>query len=122
MLPTIISRSQAFYVHSYYPSLPQISGLEDMFKFYPFHDYITAKEFTDNLKQWQKDNGLSTEETFEYAQDYLEQLLKSNISDTKITNSITSTIMKFEDAKKMTRSNFKDFVIYENLTYKIYKD
>lgn len=122
LLQTIISRSQAFYIHSKELPLPELNGIEEVFKYYPYRDYQSTKEFTQRLEDWQKENKLTLEQTIDYSQEYLKNLLETNINDKNTTNTITSDIFKFEEARKMAQTKFKDFVIYENLTYKLYKD
>lgn len=122
LLPTILSRSQSFYVHSKEEQLPEITGLEDAFKNYPCQNYSDAKEFIDSLSQWQVHNKLDMQTVVKYVQNYLKNILKENLDNKFVTNTITSDIMKFEDARKKSQAKYKDGIIWENLTYTIYKD
>ena len=122
LLPTIISRSQSFYIHSKRPDMSYLDGLQDLFNFYPCYDYTRAKDFIEKLKNWQISNDLQFTETMDYVQNYLKQMLETNINNCTLTNKITSDIIKFEKAKNMVQSSFKDYIIFEDLTYKIYKD
>lgn len=122
LLPTIISRSQAFYIHSLMPELEKIDGLENVFKYYPYNDFVSTNDFLKRLQNWQNEHNLSLEKTLDYAQNYLETLLKANINNVYLTNKITKNICDFEDGKKKLRFKFNDQPVWENLLYTIYKD
>lgn len=122
LLPTIISRSQAFYVNAPKRELNKIDGLENVFKYYPYNDFVSTNDFIKRLQNWQNDNNLSLDVTLDYAQNYLEDLLKANIDNVYLTNKIIKNIRDFEDGKKKLRFNFHDKPVWENLLYTFYKD
>ena len=122
LLPTIISRSQAFYVNAPKQELNKIDGLENVFKYYPYNDFVSTNDFIKRLQNWQNDNNLSLDVTLDYAQNYLEDLLKANIDNVYLTNKITKNIRDFEDGKKKLKFNFHDKPVWENLLYTFYKD
>lgn len=122
LLPTIISRSQAFYVHSQNVESDEIEGIDEVFKYYPYNDFASASEFLNRLQNWQSKNDLTLERSLDYAQKYLKKLLISNINNVYFTNKITKNIRDFEDSKKKLRFNFNELPVLENLMYTIYKD
>lgn len=111
IISTIVSRSQVFYVPSFFKESTTISGVKSIFEDYP--DYQPAKlfEYSNNFQSILKDY----ENLFDKCQNYLLSLLKANYNDNLAKQHILEDIKIFEQAKKKYKLSIKPEIIADDL-------
>ena len=117
ILPTIVSRSQAFYVADSKNSVYNVAFFEKYFEQYPKFDKDCALDFAQTLYSYQIENNLEPAFIIDCIQYYLTQLIKANIGNSILLNEIYKDIEKTEISKKMIESYIKEQTVYEDLAF-----
>lgn len=116
VLPTIISRSQCFFVPSKVINNEYgYSNIEDVFTNYFEFERKDVFDISQKLQDLSKE--IPTETILEEIQNYMLSLLKSNPQRTEIIKHIETV----EEAKKQAKLNLKPVNIFDDLCLKIVK-
>lgn len=117
LISTIISRSQTFIVPSFDREQYDFSFFSEEMKYYPEFELKDAIPFAYKLAQYQKDSGYTPYYILDCMQQYIKELIKSNLSNTQFLQKGYKDIDKIEESKKMLNAYIKDSVVYENLAF-----
>lgn len=117
LIPTIVSRSQAFYVPGIFDEEYKVDFLMDLFKYYPEFSVNDAVDFSNYLYDYQHKNDLNPYYILDCIQFYLSEILKRNLNNKKLTKKIYRDIAKIQTSKKMLDSYVKEQTVYEDLAF-----
>jgi DNA polymerase III delta prime subunit len=113
LIETIISRSQSFFVPSFETENKDYKAIEEIFSDYLTFERKNSLDFAQNLFLLSKENG--SEKTLTEIQNYLLDLLKSNLNNNTAKNKILSDIKKVELAKKMINNHINPQLAFEDM-------
>lgn len=117
LLPTIVSRSQAFYTADTKYVNYDTGFLKKYFENYPAFNKNSALDFSQELLNYQKNNELEPMYIIDCIQYYLTEILKANIQNQILSNKIFKDLEKTENSKKMLRAHIKEQTVYEDLAF-----
>lgn len=117
IISTVVSRSQCFFVPSKTDEPQDFEIVKDFMENYFEIDKNEVLEFNDNLYNLSKEYGI--EKVLTQMQNYLVNVLKSNLSNKILKIKILSDINKIEKAKKELRTGMLDHIVLESLSYSL---
>ncbi|MBR6162340.1 hypothetical protein IKQ26_00385 [bacterium] len=116
LISTVISRSQTFIVPAFEREEYDLSFFSQVLNNYPSFSYSEAIPFSQALLKYQKDSGYTIFYILDCMQQYIKELIKSNLNNEPFVKKGYRDIEKLEEFKKMSDAFIKDNVIYENLS------
>ncbi len=117
LIPTIVSRSQSFYMADTKHSEYVVDFFSKFFNQYPKFNKETALDFAQCLYNYQTENNLEPEYIIDCIQYYLLELLKNNYSNKFLAKKIYKDLEKTESSKKMLEAHIKEAPVYEDLAF-----
>ena len=117
IISTVVSRSQCFFVPSQKDEPQNFELVENFMKNYFEIDKNEVLDFNDNLNNLAKEHGI--ENVLTQIQNYLVNILKSNLNNKTLKLKILSDINKIEKAKKELKVGMLDAIVIENLSYEL---
>ena len=108
IIPTIVSRSQAFFVSGFEKSESNISDIAELMRNYPDFNENDELKISDKLMEISEKNGQNLSDTLDGIQNYLVRLLENNFQNKIFSKKIMSDIDKLHDISNMLRSNIKE--------------
>lgn len=121
LLPTIVSRSQVFYVPDTKIYQYNTDFLNQPFHSYPYIPKEKAVDLAQYLLNYQLENNLEPAYILDSIQYYFTELIKSNINNQVMVNIIFRDIEKIQESKKMIKSYIKEQTVYEDLAFYLTK-
>lgn len=113
LIDTIISRSQSFFVPSYDLEDRKYSSIESVFSDYLDFERKNYLDLAQKLFLLSKDHG--SEKILDEIQNYMLELLKSNIENSRLQSKILSDIQTVENTKKQIAARLLPQVALENM-------
>ncbi|MBR1753891.1 hypothetical protein IJ732_03560 [bacterium] len=111
IIPTILSRSQAFFVPSFNKDKLTFSGVKSIFEDYPNFEASKLFEYSQTLQ-----NSLKlSENIFDKCQNYLLSVLKTNIGNNVVKQRVIEDVKIFEQAKQKYKLGIKPDIIADDL-------
>ena len=117
LLPTIVSRSQAFYMPDAKKEEYSTEFFQKYFNNYPNFNKESALDFSQTLLSYQTENNIEPMYVIDCVQYYLTELLKANIHDEFLVKKIYKDIEKTKNSKKMLQAYIKESTVYEDLAF-----
>lgn len=117
MISTIVSRAQCFYVPSMLDEDRDFSIVKDAMDGYLELERNEVLDFYDKILELVKDNEPQT--VFTQMQNYIEALLKTNISNSALKIKLIKDLKSIETAKKEDKLNMNIQTILETLSFKM---
>ena len=115
LISTIISRSQTFIVPAFEREEYDLSFVSGLLKNYPSFPYSEALPFVQALSKYQKESGYTPFYILDSMQQYIKEMIKTNLNNKQFVKKGCQDIEKIEEFKKMLNAYIKDSVVYENL-------
>jgi len=117
IINTIVSRAQCFYVPSLKEENKDFSLVNDLMEEYPEIERDSVLNFYEKLINLSKENNVDTILT--QMQNYILQLLKSNINNNQLKIKLIKDLKEIEIAKKENSLNMNTQTIFETLSFKM---
>ena len=117
MIETVVSRAQCFYVPSMKDEDKDFSLVNDLMDGYLELERSEVLDFNDKISALTKEN--DAEVVFTQMQNYIENLLKSNLDNRALKVKLIEDIKAVETAKKENRLNINIQTIVETLSFKM---
>ena len=113
LIDTIISRSQSFFIPSYERDNQDFSNIQEVFEDYLTLERKNSISFAQNLFLLSKTYG--NEKILIEIENYLLNLLKSNLENPQAKNKILADIKKVELSKKMIENHINPQLAFEDM-------
>ena len=117
MISTIVSRAQCFFVPSFKEEDRDFSIVKETMAGYLSLERNQVLDLNDGILNLTKDNGASI--VFNQIQNYMTELLKSNLENRGLKMKILHDINSVEKAKRELRLNMNIQTIVENLSFEL---
>lgn len=117
MIETVVSRAQCFYVPSMKDEDKDFSLVNDLIDGYLELERNEVLDFNDKILALTKENDAQV--VFTQMQNYLDNLLKSNLDNPALKVKLIEDIKAIETAKKENRLNINIQTIVETLSFKM---
>ena len=117
LISTIISRSQTFIVPSFGTEEYDFSFFSEELRDYPEFELENAIPFSQKLVKYQSESGYTSVYILDCLQQYIKEMIKSNLSNSVFLQKANKDIEKIETSKKMLKAYIKDSVVYEDLAF-----
>lgn len=117
LIETIISRSQSFFVPSYYIKEQNYSIIQDFFADYPQIERKTSLDLAQKLFLLSKEQG--SEKVLDSIQDFFAALLKSNLENPALKSKIITDIKHVETAKQIIENHIQPQLAFEDMCLNI---
>lgn len=119
LIETIISRSQSFFVPSYNIEGRNYSIVENLLADYPNIERRDSLDLAQSLFSLSKEHG--AEKVLDEVQNFLADLIKSNLENNSIKSKIISDIKSVELAKKQIKARIMPQIAFEDMCLNLTK-
>lgn len=117
LISTVVSRAQSFYVPSMVDEDKDFSDVKDAMDGYLELERNEVLDFNDKILEIAK--MIDAEQVFTQMQNYIENLLKSNLENMPLKVKLIADLKAIEQAKKENRLNMNIQTIIETLSFKL---
>lgn len=120
LIPTIISRSQCFYVPSTPPNPCAESFLNEIMNGYPNLSKNDMLNFSKRLIEIGKDKSYSTDFIIDCLQSYITDIIKANIHNKAFLKKAYGHIFLLQEAKNQLNAYMKDSTVLDNIAFELF--